>query len=206
MTSEMQFLTASASSAVASPLPPSTRLLRLSIAAVLMVVRVRRSELIWVWFSFCLGCSYAMDVNMERADDVLTHKRLLEQSFEALNLRAVEVVIDPIQSVKGKVVIDALPERRPRQVELRRDCPYLGTVNRQVLDFDFEKFCSISLSNLNVYACLVCGKYYQGRGLKSHAYTHSLEAGQHVFINLQTEKVYCLPDGYEINDPSLEDI
>ncbi|CAL5049788.1 unnamed protein product [Urochloa decumbens] len=98
------------------------------------------------------------------------------------------------------------PEKRPRQVELRRDCPYLDTVNRQVLDFDFEKFCSISLSNLNVYACLVCGKYFQGRGLKSHAYTHSLEAGHHVFINLQTERAYCLPDGYEINDPSLEDI
>ena len=76
----------------------------------------------------------------------------------------------------------------------------------QVLDFDFEKFCSISLSNLNVYACLVCGKYYQGRGQNSHAYTHSLEAGHHVFINLQTERVYCLPDGYEIMDPSLDDI
>ncbi|URD89757.1 U4 U6.U5 tri-snRNP-associated protein [Musa troglodytarum] len=98
------------------------------------------------------------------------------------------------------------PERRQRQVERRRDCPYLDTVNRQVLDFDFEKFCSISLSNLNVYACLVCGKYYQGRGLNSHAYTHSLEAGHHVYINLQTEKVYCLPDGYEIDDPSLDDI
>lgn len=76
----------------------------------------------------------------------------------------------------------------------------------QVLDFDFEKFCSVSLSNLNVYACLVCGKYYQGRGRKSHAYTHSLEAGHHVYINLRTEKVYCLPDGYEISDPSLDDI
>lgn len=76
----------------------------------------------------------------------------------------------------------------------------------QVLDFDFEKFCSVSLSNLNVYACLVCGKYYQGRGRNSHAYTHSLEAGHHVYINLRTEKVYCLPDGYEINDPSLDDI
>ncbi|KAL2932265.1 U4/U6.U5 tri-snRNP-associated protein 2 [Bienertia sinuspersici] len=75
-----------------------------------------------------------------------------------------------------------------------------------VLDFDFEKFCSISLTNLNVYACLVCGKYFQGRGPKSHAYTHSLEAGHHVYINLKTEKVYCLPDGYEINDPSLDDI
>ncbi|CAM8974793.1 unnamed protein product [Rhodiola kirilowii] len=93
-----------------------------------------------------------------------------------------------------------------RQVEIRRDCPYLDTVNRQLLDFDFEKFCSVSLSNLNVYACLVCGKYFQGRGQKSHAYTHSLEAGHHVFINLKTEKVYCLPDGYEINDPSLDDI
>lgn len=64
----------------------------------------------------------------------------------------------------------------------------------------------MSLSNLNVYACLVCGKYYQGRGQKSHAYTHSLEAGHHVYINLRTEKVYCLPDGYEIIDPSLDDI
>ncbi|CAO2823598.1 unnamed protein product [Amaranthus hypochondriacus] len=96
--------------------------------------------------------------------------------------------------------------KRNRSVEVRRDCPYLDTVNRQVLDFDFEKFCSISLTNLNVYACLVCGKYYQGRGHKSHAYTHSLEAGHHVYINLKTEKVYCLPDGYEINDPSLDDI
>jgi len=30
-----------------------------------------------------------------------------QQSFEALNKRAVAVVVDPIQSVKGKVVIDA---------------------------------------------------------------------------------------------------
>ncbi|XP_024961325.1 U4/U6.U5 tri-snRNP-associated protein 2-like isoform X2 [Cynara cardunculus var. scolymus] len=76
--------------------------------------------------------------------------------------------------------------RHNRMIEIRRDCPYLDTVNRQVLDFDFEKFCSVSLSNLNVYACLVCG--------------------HHVYINLRTEKVYCLPDGYEINDPSLDDI
>ena len=32
---------------------------------------------------------------------------LLLQSFEQLNPRAVAVVVDPIQSVKGKVVIDA---------------------------------------------------------------------------------------------------
>ncbi|CAN0879031.1 U4/U6.U5 tri-snRNP-associated protein 2 [Linum grandiflorum] len=86
------------------------------------------------------------------------------------------------------------------------DCPYLETVNRQVLDFDLKKLCSVSLSNVDVYACLVCGKYYQGRGKNSHAYTHSIEAGHHVYISLQTEKVYSLPDGYEITDPSLDDI
>ena len=32
------------------------------------------------------------------------------------------------------------PERRPRQVELHRDCPYLDTVNRQVLLFFVPAF------------------------------------------------------------------
>jgi U4/U6.U5 tri-snRNP-associated protein 2 len=39
---------------------------------------------------------------------------------------------------------------------------YLESVNRNMLDFDFEKLCSISLTNLNVYGCLTCGKYFQG--------------------------------------------
>lgn len=42
---------------------------------------------------------------------------------------------------------------------------YLDTINRYMLDFDFEKVCSVSLTNLNVYACLVCGKYFQGQCL-----------------------------------------
>ncbi|KAG5281229.1 hypothetical protein AALO_G00068850 [Alosa alosa] len=87
-----------------------------------------------------------------------------------------------------------------------RHCPYLDTINRSVLDFDFEKLCSISLSHINVYACLVCGKYFQGRGQKSHAYTHSVQFTHHVFLNLHTLKFYCLPDNYEIIDSSLEDI
>ena len=106
---------------------------------------------------------------------------------------------------------------------------------RSVLDFDFEKLCSISLSHINVYACLICGKYFQGgsmfrmikvlktcctapsimsnlspslpgRGLKSHAYTHSVQFTHHVFLNLHTLKFYCLPDNYEIIDSSLEDV
>ncbi len=43
-----------------------------------------------------------------------------------------------------------------------RLCPYLDTINRGLLDFDFEKLCSVSLSKINCYACLVCGKYFQG--------------------------------------------
>jgi len=45
-----------------------------------------------------------------------------------------------------------------------------------------------------------------GRGFKSHAYTHSVQEGHHVFLNLETMKFYCLPDNYEIIDQSLEDI
>ncbi|GJC93449.1 ubiquitin carboxyl-terminal hydrolase [Colletotrichum higginsianum] len=83
---------------------------------------------------------------------------------------------------------------------------YLDTIDRNVLDFDFEKLCSVSLSNINVYACLVCGRYYQGRGPKSHAYFHALDENHHVFINMQTQKVYVLPEGYEVNSKSLDDI
>ncbi len=50
---------------------------------------------------------------------------------------------------------------------LSRSCPYLDTISRSILDFDFEKLCSISLSTNNVYACLVCGKYFQGESSRS---------------------------------------
>lgn len=66
------------------------------------------------------------------------------------------------------------------------------------MDFDFEKLCSVSLSRINVYACLVCGKYFQGRGTNTFAYTHSVSDGHHVYLNLHTLKFYCLPDNYEI--------
>ncbi|XP_071952068.1 ubiquitin carboxyl-terminal hydrolase 39-like isoform X1 [Antedon mediterranea] len=92
------------------------------------------------------------------------------------------------------------------KLEMSRNCPYLDTINRHLLDFDFEKLCSVSLSHLNVYACLVCGKYFQGRGQKSHAYTHSVQVNHHVFLNLHNLRFYCLPDNYEIIDSSLDDI
>ncbi|XP_047117566.1 U4/U6.U5 tri-snRNP-associated protein 2 [Schistocerca piceifrons] len=105
-------------------------------------------------------------------------------------------------------VIDDDVDIKPSKDQLRthRLCPYLDTINRQVLDFDFEKLCSVSLSRINVYACLVCGKYFQGRGTNTHAYTHSVAESHHVFLNLHTLKFYCLPDNYEIIDSSLDDI
>ena len=43
------------------------------------------------------------------------------QSFEALNQRAVAVVVDPIQSVKGKVVIDAFRLINPQTMMLGQE-------------------------------------------------------------------------------------
>lgn len=97
------------------------------------------------------------------------------------------------------------PSRQNAPLEGYTDL-YLDTISRSVLDFDFEKLCSVTLSNINVYACLVCGKYYQGRGPKSHAYFHALEVGHHVYVNMQTKKVYVLPEGYEVKSKSLDDI
>jgi U4/U6.U5 tri-snRNP-associated protein 2 len=101
--------------------------------------------------------------------------------------------------------LPARPQRQTQPMEGYTDL-YLDTINRAVLDFDFEKLCSVSLSNINVYACLVCGKYYQGRGPKSYAYFHALEVGHHVFVNMETKKVYVLPEGYEVKNKSLDDI
>ena len=77
-------------------------------------------------------------------------------------------------------------------------CPYLDTVCRPLLDFDMAKTCSITLSDQNVYACLVCGKFFQGRGKSTPLYTHSVQFGHFVVMSLHTGKAYCLPDGYEI--------
>ncbi|KAK4337174.1 hypothetical protein RND71_043490 [Anisodus tanguticus] len=57
-----------------------------------------------------------------------------QQSFEALSKRAVAVVIDPIQSVKGKVIIDAFRLINPQIVvtnqEPRQTTSNLGHLNK----------------------------------------------------------------------------
>lgn len=56
------------------------------------------------------------------------------QSFEALNNRAVAVVVDPIQSVKGKVVIDAFRLINPQLMMLgqepRQTTSNIGHLNK----------------------------------------------------------------------------
>jgi 26S proteasome regulatory subunit N11 len=57
-----------------------------------------------------------------------------QQSFEQLNPRAVAVVVDPIQSVKGKVVIDAFRLINPQSLihgqEPRQSTSNLGHLNK----------------------------------------------------------------------------
>jgi len=64
------------------------------------------------------------------------------------------------------------------------ECPYLDTIARSQLDFDFAAACSVSLATANVYCCLVCGKFYAGKGSKTPANTHALDAGHHVFMRI----------------------
>lgn len=71
----------------------------------------------------------------------------------------------------------------------RRQVAHKALPGMQNLDFDFEKCCSVSLSPVNVYACLVCGKYFQGRGPRTHAYTHALECGHQMYMKLDNGKV-----------------
>ncbi|ANZ75237.1 BA75_02234T0 [Komagataella pastoris] len=85
---------------------------------------------------------------------------------------------------------------------------YFSTINRHKLDFDFEKKCQVTLSKSNVYCCLVCGKYLQGRAPTSQAYLHSLDVNHHLFISFSTLKTFALPEGFEVKDQdgSLDDI
>jgi U4/U6.U5 tri-snRNP-associated protein 2 len=45
-----------------------------------------------------------------------------------------------------------------------------------------------------------------GRGKTTPAYSHSLNEEHHVYINLQTLKVYILPESYEVKSAALDDI
>jgi len=98
---------------------------------------------------------------------------------------------------------DVAPPVPPSDSSPSAVCPYLDTIATANLDFDFERKCSVSLSPVHVYACLVCGKYFSGRGKNTHAYKHAAlnetPTGHRVFMHLETGRTYCLPDGYEVS-------
>ena len=62
------------------------------------------------------------------------------------------------------------------------------------------------MSSTNIYACLVCGRYFQGKGKNTPAYEHSLDHEHYLFLNLDSAKIFILPENEEIIDSSLEDI
>ena len=139
------------------------------------------------------------EVDERNGDDILAAADIEQEEMEEA------MSIASSQELQDEQSAYSAASRQTAPLEGYTDL-YLDTINRSVLDFDFEKLCSVTLSNINVYACLVCGKYYQGRGPKSHAYFHALEVGHHVYVNMQTKKVYVLPEGYEVKSKSLEDI
>lgn len=66
---------------------------------------------------FLVGfCRYALDVHIDRAEDVLTHKRLLEEAkipekMPAFHVRAVQVRKKPITSSQQQVNVLACIEK-----------------------------------------------------------------------------------------------
>ena len=93
-----------------------------------------------------------------------------------------------------------------RHADGRIVCPYLDTVNRERLDFDQDFQCSVSLLRHSVYSCLVCGRFFAGRGRGSPAQKHALETGHRVFVHLTHKTFHCLPEDYEVVDAGLDDI
>merc|ERR1719272_664694 len=92
-----------------------------------MLTKTGRREMVVGWYHSHpgFGCWLSgVDINTQ-------------QSFEALNPRAVSVVIDPIQSVKGKVVIDCFRSINPQMImvgqEPRQTTSNVGHLNKPSL-------------------------------------------------------------------------
>ncbi|AMD22345.1 HGR006Cp [Eremothecium sinecaudum] len=89
---------------------------------------------------------------------------------------------------------------------LNFDTNLLETIDKRRLDFESEKICSVTLSKINIYCCLVCGKYLNGRNQGSPAFDHSVNIGHRVFMNTRTLRTYILPDNRAIDSIYLDQI
>ena len=99
-----------------------------------MLKQTGRPEMVVGWYHSHpgFGCWMSgVDINTQQvktsppsaltAPDLIHQEIFFSQSFEQLNQRAVAVVIDPIQSVKGKVVIDCFRLINPQSMMLGQE-------------------------------------------------------------------------------------
>lgn len=106
-----------------------------------------------------------------------------------------------MQTTNGKRRVSYVEDSSAKKTRVSEPSyAFLETVDRKRLDFDAEKACSVTLSTLNVYCCLVCGRYLQGRRANSPAFLHSVNDNHHVFVNFSTLKFCLLPDFIEMED------
>ena len=134
-------------------------------------------------------------VNLKENQILNNNKSNSESNSKEELLLAIKNLFDNKKPVKDK-----------NELNLVENKLKLNTINRFKLDFDFEKKCSVTFSKQNVYCCLVCGKYLQGKSPGTVAYSHSLELDHSLFICLTTQKFFQLPDMIEFEDNSLDDI
>lgn len=94
---------------------------------------------------------------------------------------------------------DLVPVKRHKiEFPTKEELKILSSINKKKLDFDFEKICSVSLSKLNTYCCLTCGKYLRGRTERTPAFLHSVNDNHELFVSFSNSKFYLLPDDKEI--------
>ena len=116
-----------------------------------------------------------------------------------------------------KRTIDSTPAQPPRPSKLQKldtlvtrknttdaKPDYIRFINKKKLDFDSKKVCSVTLSPLNVYCCLTCGKYFSGRAARTPAFLHSVNFSHPLFINVSTLEFYLLPQNIKIDSSTCK--
>ncbi|KAG7887635.1 hypothetical protein KL936_004332 [Ogataea polymorpha] len=101
---------------------------------------------------------------------------------------------------KRKIEDSLEADTERKKISTRDKSLYLDTINRKVLDFDYEKVCCVSLSSTNIYGCLVCNKYFRGRSMDSECFLHSINDDHHVFVNFDTLSFHILPENYQLDE------
>ncbi|ODQ64685.1 Mov34-domain-containing protein [Nadsonia fulvescens var. elongata DSM 6958] len=142
-----------------------------------------------------------------------------QQSFEQLNKRAVAVVVDPIQSVKGKVVIDAFRSINPTTImmgqEPRQSTSNVGHLNKpsiQTLIHGLNRhYYSINIAykktQLEEQMLLNLHKHEWSNGLKVQDYEiHDQENTEAVqqMVKLATQYTERLKEEKELTEDQLK--